>query len=97
MQCVLYVDRDLILSYSQEYKRAAHQVSQYKTWFIGDHFDLVLQDLSSDIFQNMGLECSESIFVGGIHFRTNNEVGLEVGRKVGIEVLNHIVNKNGLK
>lgn len=34
-------------------------------------------------FQELAVECSESRFEGGVHFRTDNEVGLEVGRKVG--------------
>ncbi len=34
-------------------------------------------------FEALALECSESRFEGGVHFRTDNEVGLEVGKKVG--------------
>ncbi len=46
----------------------------------------------SELFQKMALECSESRFEGGVHFRTDNEVGLELGRKVGMEVINYIKN-----
>ena len=35
------------------------------------------------LFQELAVECSESRFEGGVHFRTDNEVGLEVGKKVG--------------
>lgn len=34
-------------------------------------------------FRHLALECSESRFEGGVHFRTDNEVGLEVGKEVG--------------
>lgn len=40
-------------------------------------------------FSNLALECSESRFEGGVHFRTDNEVGLEVGEKVGEYVIRH--------
>ncbi|WP_422859926.1 vanadium-dependent haloperoxidase [Flagellimonas sp. S174] len=35
------------------------------------------------LFYELAKECSESRFEGGVHFRTDNEVGLEVGYKVG--------------
>ena len=38
-------------------------------------------------FQELAVECSESRFEGGVHFRTDNEVGLEVGEKVGEQVI----------
>lgn len=38
-------------------------------------------------FQELAVECSESRFEGGVHFRTDNEVGLEVGEKVGQQVI----------
>lgn len=38
-------------------------------------------------FQDLAVECSESRFEGGVHFRTDNEVGLEVGEKVGQQVI----------
>ncbi|MBK8503219.1 MAG: phosphatase PAP2 family protein [Saprospiraceae bacterium] len=40
-----------------------------------------------EFFSHLALECSESRFEGGVHFRTDNEVGLEVGRKVGEKVI----------
>ncbi|PYE82888.1 PAP2 superfamily protein [Winogradskyella epiphytica] len=43
--------------------------------------------LDADYFQELALECSESRFEGGVHFRTDNEVGLEIGEKVGKHVL----------
>jgi hypothetical protein len=33
-------------------------------------------------FQKKAKDAAESRFQGGIHFRTDNEVGLELGRKV---------------
>lgn len=41
----------------------------------------------ADTFEALAKECSESRFEGGVHFRTDNEVGLEVGAKVGGEVI----------
>lgn len=38
-------------------------------------------------FQQLALECSESRFEGGVHFRTDNEVGLEVGDQVGRQII----------
>jgi len=38
-------------------------------------------------FQALARECSESRFEGGVHFRTDNEVGLVVGSKVGEQVV----------
>lgn len=35
------------------------------------------------LFQQMAVECAESRFYAGIHFRTDNEVGLQLGRNVG--------------
>jgi hypothetical protein len=42
--------------------------------------------LDSAEFEALANECSESRFEGGVHFRTDNEVGLEVGKKVGAQV-----------
>lgn len=39
------------------------------------------------LFTALARECSESRFEGGVHFRTDNEVGLEVGDRVGRQVL----------
>lgn len=38
-------------------------------------------------FDALARECSESRFEGGVHFRTDNEVGLTVGRQVGQQVI----------
>ncbi|MEM9848577.1 MAG: vanadium-dependent haloperoxidase [Bacteroidota bacterium] len=38
-------------------------------------------------FHDMAKECSESRFEGGVHFRTDNEVGLTVGNQVGEQVI----------
>ena len=38
-------------------------------------------------FHETAKECSESRFEGGVHFRTDNEVGLIVGNKVGRQVV----------
>jgi hypothetical protein len=39
------------------------------------------------MFYELAKECSESRFEGGVHFRTDNEVGLEVGYRVGEQVI----------
>ncbi|MEM6397887.1 MAG: phosphatase PAP2 family protein [Bacteroidota bacterium] len=39
-------------------------------------------------FHKLAEECSESRFEGGVHFRTDNEVGLLVGLQVGDQVVN---------
>jgi len=39
------------------------------------------------LFYELAKECSESRFEGGVHFRTDNEVGLDVGYKVGQQVI----------
>jgi hypothetical protein len=38
-------------------------------------------------FHELAKECSESRFEGGVHFRTDNEVGLTVGYEVGKQVI----------
>lgn len=38
-------------------------------------------------FEALARECSESRFEGGVHFRTDNEVGLKVGQQVGQQVI----------
>ncbi|WP_340152289.1 vanadium-dependent haloperoxidase [uncultured Marivirga sp.] len=43
-------------------------------------------------FRQLALECSESRFEGGVHFRTDNEVGLEVGKEVGEFVIKNFDN-----
>ena len=39
--------------------------------------------LDKVMFHDLAKECSESRLEGGVHFRTDNEVGLEVGKAVG--------------
>ncbi|PRX54889.1 vanadium-dependent haloperoxidase [Flagellimonas meridianipacifica] len=39
------------------------------------------------LFYELAKECSESRFEGGVHFRTDNEVGLQVGYQVGQQVI----------
>ncbi|MEM6299191.1 MAG: hypothetical protein AAF740_10940 [Bacteroidota bacterium] len=39
------------------------------------------------MFYELAEECSESRFERGVHFRTDNEVGLEVGYQVGEQVI----------
>jgi hypothetical protein len=41
-------------------------------------------------FQRKAKEAAESRFQGGIHFRTDNEVGLELGKKVATMVIQKI-------
>jgi membrane-associated phospholipid phosphatase len=41
-------------------------------------------------FQKMAKDAAESRFHGGIHFRTDNEVGLDLGRKIAHAVLEKI-------
>ncbi len=40
-----------------------------------------------ETFHQLAWECSESRFEGGVHFRTDNEVGIEVGNQVGSQVI----------
>ncbi|MEM6814522.1 MAG: hypothetical protein AAF600_09025 [Bacteroidota bacterium] len=40
------------------------------------------------LFYELAKECSESRFEGGVHFRIDNEVRLEVGHLVGQQVIN---------
>lgn len=40
-----------------------------------------------DFFYDKAKECAESRFEGGIHFRTDNEVGLQMGNKIGETVI----------
>jgi hypothetical protein len=41
-------------------------------------------------FQKQAKEAAESRFQGGIHFRTDNEVGLELGRKVSVVIIQKV-------
>lgn len=45
------------------------------------------------LFQTMAKECAESRFYAGIHFRTDNEVGLQLGRNVGKYVVERWMEK----
>ena len=42
------------------------------------------------LFQRIAKEGAESRFQGGIHFRTDNEVGLDLGRKVGVKIVERL-------
>ncbi len=42
-----------------------------------------------DEFRKLALECSASRFEGGVHFRTDNEVGLDIGRVAGRYIVEH--------
>ncbi|WP_211217433.1 phosphatase PAP2 family protein [Neolewinella persica] len=44
-------------------------------------------------FHKTAKECSESRFEGGVHFRTDNEVGLVVGSRVGEQVIKAFLEK----
>lgn len=43
-------------------------------------------------FQKRAKDGAESRFQGGIHFRTDNEVGLELGKKVGAAIIQKVKN-----
>lgn len=43
-------------------------------------------------FDKRAKDGAESRFQGGIHFRTDNEVGLQMGRKVGAEIVKKVRN-----
>ncbi|MEL7001765.1 MAG: phosphatase PAP2 family protein [Bacteroidota bacterium] len=47
------------------------------------------------LFYDMAKECSESRFEGGVHFRTDNEVGLTVGNQVGGQVIRTFLERIG--
>lgn len=44
------------------------------------------------LFQKRARDGAESRFQGGIHFRTDNEVGLELGRKVAAAIIQKVKN-----
>jgi membrane-associated phospholipid phosphatase len=44
------------------------------------------------LFEKRAKDGAESRFQGGIHFRTDNEVGLELGKKIGGEVVKKVRN-----
>jgi len=41
------------------------------------------------LFQKTAQECADSRFYAGIHFRTDNETGLEFGRKIGNYIIDN--------
>ena len=45
-----------------------------------------------ELFRNKAKEAAESRFQAGIHFRTDNEVALELGKKVGNKVIQKVKN-----
>jgi membrane-associated phospholipid phosphatase len=45
-----------------------------------------------ELFQKKAKEAGESRFQAGIHFRTDNDVALELGKKVGAKVIDRIKN-----
>lgn len=45
-----------------------------------------------DLFHQKAKEAAESRFQAGIHFRTDNDVALELGKKVAIKVLDKVKN-----
>ncbi|MEO1055089.1 MAG: phosphatase PAP2 family protein [Bacteroidota bacterium] len=49
------------------------------------------------LFHEMAKECSESRFEGGVHFRTDNEVGLTVGNQVGGQVIKTFMERTSPK
>lgn len=42
------------------------------------------------VFESIAKEGAESRFQAGIHFRTDNEVGLDLGRKVGLKIVERL-------
>ena len=46
-------------------------------------------------FEKKAKEAAESRFQGGIHFRTDNDVALELGRKVGAAVIRKVEKDGG--
>jgi membrane-associated phospholipid phosphatase len=47
----------------------------------------------ANLFQKMAEECAESRFYAGIHFRTDNEAGLKLGREVGKYIVERWMEK----
>lgn len=44
-------------------------------------------------FQKLAQDCADSRFYAGIHFRTDNEVGLQLGKKIGEYVVKQMVER----
>lgn len=49
------------------------------------------------LFKKIAQECADSRFYAGIHFKTDNEAGLELGKKIGDYVVNNWNKKEGGK
>jgi hypothetical protein len=45
-----------------------------------------------ELFRQKAKEAAESRFQAGIHFRTDNEVALELGRKVAAKIIDRVKN-----
>jgi membrane-associated phospholipid phosphatase len=45
-------------------------------------------------FQKLAQDCADSRFYAGIHFKSDNEVGLQLGKKIGMWVYNDFMNKD---
>ena len=56
---------------------------------VGELYSIFFQ-AESAFFRKRAKDGAESRFQGGIHFRTDNEVGLELGRKVAWAVLEKV-------
>ncbi|HEY0678753.1 MAG TPA: phosphatase PAP2 family protein [Chitinophagaceae bacterium] len=48
-----------------------------------------------ELFRTIAQECSDSRFFAGIHFRTDNETGIQVGEKVANYIINQWIMKIG--
>lgn len=45
-------------------------------------------------FQKLAQDCADSRFYAGIHFKSDNEVGLQMGRKIGVWVFRDFMEKD---
>ncbi len=45
-----------------------------------------------ELYKQKAKEAAESRFQAGIHFRTDNDVALELGKKVGAKVVDRVKN-----
>ena len=48
-------------------------------------------------FKKIAQECADSRFYAGIHFKSDNETGLELGKKIGEYVVNNWNKREGAK
>jgi hypothetical protein len=44
-------------------------------------------------FQKLAQDCADSRFYAGIHFRTDNETGLKLGKEIGSYVVSEWMKK----